>query len=54
MPTNFVAMNVLFASQPKVLADLHELEAHPDTHYADTYIPQSTKLLFASGRPMIL
>ena len=35
----------------KVMADLHELEEHPNTHYADTYIPQSTKLLFACGQP---
>ena len=34
------------------LADLHELEAHPNTHYANTYIPQSTKLLFTSGQPI--
>ena len=36
----------------QVLSDLHELEAHPNTHYANTYIPQSTKLLFASGQPI--
>ena len=35
----------------QVIADLHELEYHPNTHYADTYIPQSTKLLFANGQP---
>jgi hypothetical protein len=40
---------ICFTTQ--VLADLHELETHPNTHYADTYIPQSTKLLFASGQP---
>ena len=35
----------------QVIADLHELEYHPNTHYADTYIPQSTKLLFSNGLP---
>ena len=40
---------ICFTTQ--VLADLHELETHPNTHYADTYIPESTKLLFASGQP---
>ena len=35
----------------QVIADLHELEVHPNTHYANTYIPQSTKLLFSSGQP---
>ena len=39
---------ICFTSQ--VIADLHELEAHPNTHYANTYIPQSTKVLFASGQ----
>ena len=34
----------------QLIADLHELEYHPNTHYSDTYIPQSTKLLFASGQ----
>ena len=37
--------------ETQVIADLHELEYHPNTHYANTYIPQSTKLLFASGQP---
>ena len=39
---------ICFTTQ--VIADLHELEAHPNTHYANTYIPQSTKVLFASGQ----
>ena len=40
---------ICFTTQ--VIADLHELEAHPNTHYANTYIPESTKVLFASGQP---
>ena len=35
----------------QIIADLHELEVHPNTYYANTYIPQSTKLLFSSGKP---
>ena len=31
------------------LAHVSELETHQNTHYANTYIPQSTKLLFANG-----
>ena len=31
-------------------ADLHTLELHPDTHYARTYIPLSTKVLFANSQ----
>ena len=34
---------ICFTTQ--VIADLHELETHPNTHYANTYIPQSTKVL---------
>ena len=33
----------------KFYADLHELEKHPETSYARDYIPDSTKLQFASG-----
>jgi hypothetical protein len=35
----------------QVMANLHDLEIHPNTHYANRYIPESTKLLFASGQP---
>ena len=35
----------------QLAAHFHELQEHPDTHYAKTYIPQSTKLLFASRLP---
>ena len=31
-------------------AHLHELEFHPNTHYDNTYIPQESKLLFASNQ----
>ena len=34
----------------KYLADLHELESHPETSYARDHIPQSTKEDFANGR----
>ena len=37
---------ICFTTQ--VIADLHELKEHPNTHYANTYIPQSTKVIFAS------
>ena len=32
-------------------ADLHELEVHPNPHYANTYIPESTKKIFANFVP---
>ena len=32
-------------------ADLHNLEVHPDEHYTRTYVPESTKHLFASKQP---
>ena len=33
----------------QIEADLHVLKEHPDCHYAVTYVPQSTKQLFASN-----
>jgi hypothetical protein len=41
---------IYFTTQ--VMADLHEPKEHPNTHYVNTYIPQSTKLIFASGQPL--
>ena len=35
----------------QLAADLHELEVHPNTHYANTYIPESTKKIFANFVP---
>ena len=34
----------------KYLADLHELEFHPETSYAEKHIPDSTKEDFSKGR----
>ena len=31
-------------------SDLHELEVHPGTNYAETYVPHSTKILFARSK----
>ena len=36
--------------QTQVESDLHELQEHPDSHYAATYIPKSTKELFARSQ----
>ena len=47
---NFCCDECYLCFTTQVIADLHELEFHPNTHYADTYIPESTKLLFASGQ----
>ena len=48
---NFCCDECYLCFKTQILADLHVLEYHPNTHYSDTYIPQSTKLLFASGHP---
>ena len=35
-------------------SDLHELEVHPGTHYANNYISHSSKILFAKNKGIIL
>ena len=47
---NFCCDESYLCFTTQVMADLHELEYHPNTHYADTYIPQSRKLIFDSGQ----
>lgn len=34
----------------RIAADLHELEAHPGSFYATTYIPDSTKQMFVNNK----
>lgn len=40
---------ICFSTQ--LAAHFHELEEHADSHYAKTYIPETTKLLFRSNQP---
>ena len=40
--------SICFSSQ--IAAHLHELDAHPDSFYARTYIPESTKQMFTSSK----
>ena len=40
---------ICFSTQ--IAAHFHELEEHSDSHYAKTYIPESTKLFFRSNQP---
>ena len=40
---------ICFSTQ--LAAHFHELEEHSNSHYANTYIPESTKLLFKSNQP---
>lgn len=44
----FCCDECLICFSTQVAAHLHELEVHPGSHYASTYIPQSTKQMFAS------
>ena len=39
---------ICFSTQ--LAAHFHELEEHSDSHYANTYIPDSTKLLFTNNQ----
>ena len=43
---NFCCDDCYICYKSQEEADLHELAVHPDTHYACTYIPQSTRMLF--------
>ena len=36
----------------QMAADLHELEVHPELFYSMTYIPESTKSMFANNKPL--
>ena len=35
-------------------SDMHELEVHPGSHYANNYVPNSTKVLFNKRKGIIL
>ena len=40
---------ICFSTQ--LASHFHELQEHPESHYAEAYIPESTKLMFASNQP---
>ena len=40
--------NICYSTQLE--ADLHALEVHPNEHYAQNYVPEATKVIFAKQR----
>ena len=50
----FCCEECLIRYNTQLESDLHELELHPGTHYANNYISQSSKILFAKNKGIIL
>ena len=50
----FCCEKCLICYKTQLESDLHELELHPGTHYANNYISHSTKILFAKNKGIIL
>ena len=46
----FCCEDCLICYKTQLESDLHELKVHPGSHYAEMYIPQSTKTFFAKQR----
>ena len=42
------AVMIVKCDKTQLDADLYALAVHPDEHYAKTYVPASTKLVFMS------
>ena len=49
----FCCEDCLICYKTQLESDLHELEVHPGSHYAEMYIPQSTKMVFARSKETV-